>query len=198
MRDAVEKANEIVTLRSYFQHVISVKEITLKISESKLLAVCKGKIECSFDMSRASIYVSEANKHATIKMPPCEVKPIIDVNDVEVYDATRGVIDYLWDLARFGNKYDYNKVREIVDQERSKIAQEAQEKLRLIDHAQDNARNALKSLAAAFGYSADVTFDDDVNITFGDDSGSTFAPKELGRPSTVSIPVAVSEEARVR
>ena len=190
LQSAVEKANEMVTLHSYFQHVVQVREITLKVSESKLLAVCKGEIICKFDMSKSKVIpnVSKENKHVTIKMPSCELRPIIDVNDVEVFDATRGIIDFLWDVVKFENKYDYNKVRDIINQERQKITQEAQEKLHLAEKAKDNARDALKNLAAAFGYTADIIFEDD--------SSSIFAPE--ARPvlpaalSTVPIPVVTA------
>lgn len=148
LHSAVEKANEMVTLHSYFQHIIQAKEIALKFSESKLLARCNGEIVCSFDMSKASLDVNEEKKHATIKMPSCELRTIIDVNDVEVYDVTRGIIDFLWDVVKFEHKYDYNKVREIVAQERPKITQEAREKFNLAGKAKDNARHVLENLAS--------------------------------------------------
>ena len=162
--DAVKKVNELVTLRSYFQHVIEdTQKITLyvTISESKILIVCKGEVICRFDISKAEINVNEEKKHAVIKMPPCELQTIIDTSNVNVHDSTRGVIDFVKDTITFNNTYDYNKVRDIVKRERPAITEEARNKWHLIDKAKENAQQILENLISAFGYTSEISFAED-------------------------------------
>ncbi|MBR2208668.1 MAG: DUF4230 domain-containing protein [Synergistaceae bacterium] len=163
--DAVKKVNELVTLRSYFQHVIEDKQKTIAlgvtISESKILIVCKGEVVCRFDMSKAEINVNEENKHAGIKMPQCELQTIIDTSNVNVHDSTRGVIDFVKDTITFNNTYDYNKVRDIIERERPVIAEEAKKDWHLIDKAKENARQVLENLMSAFGYRGEIFFAED-------------------------------------
>lgn len=161
---AVKKVNEMVTLRSYFQHVFTKgQSINLLItsSESKILIICKGEIICHFDMSKAKIDVNEENKHVDIKMPNCELQTIIDTKNVEVYDSTRGVIDFVTDTLTFKNTYDFNKVRDLVEEERPVITEEAKNEWHLIDKAKDNARQILKNLVATFSYTAEISFSGD-------------------------------------
>ena len=161
---AVKKVNEMVTLRSYFQHVFTKgQSINLLItsSESKILIICKGEIICHFDMSKAKIDVNEENKHVDIKMPNCELQTIIDTKNVEVYDSTRGVIDFVTDTLTFKNTYDFNKVRDLVEEERPVITEEAKNEWHLIDKAKDNARQILKNLVATFSYTAEISFNGD-------------------------------------
>ena len=161
---AVKKVNEMVTLRSYFQHVFTKgQSINLLItsSESKILIICKGEIICHFDMSKAKIDVNEENKHVDIKMPNCELQTIIDTKNVHVYDSTRGVIDFVTDTLTFKNTYDFNKVRDLVEEERPVITEEAKNEWHLIDKAKDNARQILKNLVATFSYTAEISFSGD-------------------------------------
>ena len=163
--DAVKKVNELVTLRSYFQHVIEDKQKTIAlgvtISESKILIVCKGEVVCRFDMSKAEINVNEENKHANIKMPKCELQTIIDTSNVNVHDSTRGVIDFVKDTITFNNTYDYNKVRDIIERERPAITEEAKKEWHLIDKAKENARQVLENLISTFGYRGEIFFAED-------------------------------------
>lgn len=161
---AVKKVNEMVTLRSYFQHVIEDTQKTdliIMSSDSKLLMVCKGEIICHFDMSKAKINLNEENKHVNIKMYNCELQTIIDTKNVRVYDSTRGVFDFIADTLTFKNTYDFNNVRDILEKERPAITEEAKNEWHLIEKAKDNARQILKNLVNTFGYTAEVSFNDD-------------------------------------
>ena len=160
---AVKDANEMVTLRSYFQHIIQntlETNLIVMTSESKLLLICKGEIVCHFDMSKASITVDEESRKISVGMPTCELQTIIDTKNVEVYDSTRGVVDFIADTIQFKHTYDYNKVRDVIESERPKITQAAKEEWRLVDKAKDNAKRNVANLAQAFGYTADVSFED--------------------------------------
>ena len=125
------------------------------------MIVCKGEIVCHFDMSKVKINVNEENKHVDIKMPNCELQTIIETSNVDVYDITKGVWVFIKDTLTFRNTYDFNKIRDIVNEERPKITQEVKEKLCLIVQAKDNARKILENLVTTFGYAAEISFDDD-------------------------------------
>ena len=154
----------MVTLRSYFQHIIKNTlrtNLILMTSESKMLLICKGKIVCHFDMSKANITVDEESRKISVGMPICELQTIIDTSNVDVYDSTRGVVDFFADTIQFKNTYDYNKVRDVIKGERPIITQAAKEEWHLVDKAKDNAKRNVANLAQAFGYTADVSFEDD-------------------------------------
>ena len=81
----IQDASELVTLKSYFQQIITDKPVIKRFFvefTSKILLICKGKIECRFDMSKANITVNEAE--VRVVMPVCEFRPIITQEDVEV------------------------------------------------------------------------------------------------------------------
>ena len=94
-------------------------------------------------------------------MPNCELQTIIETSNVDVYDITKGVWVFIKDTLTFRNTYDFNKIRDIVNEERPKITQEVKEKLCLIVQAKDNARKILENLVTTFGYAAEISFDDD-------------------------------------
>ena len=159
------KANEMISLRYYFQRIIENKQINLWVFESKILLICKGKIEYRFDMSKVKLEPDEENKRVRIKMPVCDILPIIEAKeeDVRVYDATRGVYDYIADFFRDEPTYGFNKVIAIIEQEKPEIIKEARENLHLEELAQANARCVLENLAKTFGYTADIFFEGDNN-----------------------------------
>ncbi|MBQ7155632.1 MAG: DUF4230 domain-containing protein [Synergistaceae bacterium] len=188
---AIRTANEMIVLHSNFERVVTNEQTAAWLSKSKALITCKGRIVASFDMLEASINVIEETKLASIIMPQCKFETIIPLKDVKVYDATRGVYDYLADFFRDEPTYSFNKLRDIVEKEEPELLQEVLKSLDLEKQAKDNARIILKNLAATFGYTAD--------IAFKDDSSSPSAPKALGASSTASIHVEEAlEESKAR
>ena len=160
---AVKKVNELVTLRSHFQEVIDEKKKTdfiLTTSDSKILIVATGEITFRFDMSRAKIKTDEGSNHAEITLPPLDMKSTIDVNNVRVYDSTRGIWDFVADTITFSNTFDYNAVREIIREKRDEITKNAVHEWHLDEKARENARLVLENLASAFGYTSTISFSD--------------------------------------
>lgn len=186
----VVKANEMISLRSYFQDIIENSQTALLFSKSKILLICRGRIECRFDMSKARIDPREETKHVTIIMPPCDIQTIIETKekDVRVYDATRGLYDFMADFFSDEPTYSFNKVVAIIEKEKPRIEQDALENLHIRERAKANARHVLENLAKTFGYTAEISFEDDDNTTSN-------SPKALNAGSSAAEVIDVESEA---
>lgn len=157
---AIHKVNELVAVRSYFQEVIDYTHPTSVISNSRILMVVQGEIVCRFDMSKARINVREEDKRAYITMPECEFKDHVEARESYVYDATRGVFDFVADIFRSDDRFDPNDVARIIKLKMPEHIEKIKAKMKLADKAKENAREALENLTATFGYTSTISFSD--------------------------------------
>ncbi len=180
----IQDASELVTLKSYFQQIITDKPVMTRFFmefKSRILLICKGKIECRFDMSKANITVNEAE--VRVVMPVCEFRPIITQEDVEVYD-----IDISWWDPLNKDEVLLKSVLGLITNEGQNMAQRANEELHLVDQAKANAKLYIENLAKNFGYTAYVSFEDDNHATAKPE------PKALQEGSSSVIELEASPE----
>jgi len=163
---AVKEANEMVSLRSYFQDVIEDRKVTTFLGipgSSKCLLIWRGEIECRFNMSKTDIKADNEAKRVSIIMPLCELKVTADVSGVKLYSIEKGWYDWAADkfVSESEVRYNYNEINDRVKSAKEKIKEDADKEWHLKDKAKENARHVLENMAKAFGYTAQISFSDD-------------------------------------
>ena len=159
----IKDANEMVTLRSYFQGIASDTEtgkslmgIHIPATGRKFLAVYSGEILCGCDLAKIEISERFDLNKIIVKIPHSTIMNItVNPNDIKVYHQNKGL---------FAQAYKLDDQNLVIASSIEEMRNKAVNEWNLLVRSDENARRNLEAFISSLGMDAEIIFIEDVDV----------------------------------
>ena len=164
---AIHNVKKLETVSGFFQSIADLEYYSkiggwdIPFTKRKVLVLFNGRVSCGIDMALASISSNVVNKTLTIILPHAKIFDVIpDMESISEYHKEEGMFV----------KVPFNEEKDIVVKKLDEIKEEAVKNWKLLEQAENNAKNFLESFVRSINFShQDMT----VEIAFADDEELT-------------------------
>ncbi|MBQ8693796.1 MAG: DUF4230 domain-containing protein [Synergistaceae bacterium] len=159
----IKDANEMVTLRSYFQGIASDTEtgkslmgIHIPATGRKFLAVYSGEILCGCDLAKIEISERFDLNKIIVKIPHSTIMNItVNHNDIKVYHQDKGL---------FAQAYKLDDQNLVIASSIEEMRNKAVNEWNLLVRSDENAKRNLEAFISSLGMDAEIIFIEDVDV----------------------------------
>ena len=159
----IKDANEMVTLRSYFQGIASDTEtgkslmgIHIPATGRKFLAVYSGEILCGCDLAKIEISERFDLNKIKVKIPHSTIMNItVNPNDIKVYHQDKGL---------FAQAYKLDDQNLVIASSIEEMRNKAVNEWNLLVRSDENAKRNLEAFISSSGMDAEIIFIEDVDV----------------------------------
>ena len=158
----IKDANEMVTLRSYFQGIASDTEtgkslmgIHIPATGRKFLAVYSGEILCGCDLAKIEISERFDLNKIIVKIPHSTIMNItVNPNDIKVYHQNKGL---------FAQAYKLDDQNLVIASSIEEMRDKAISEWNLLVRSDENAKRNLEAFISSLGMDAEIIFIEEEN-----------------------------------